>query len=146
MLDFLGKTKFSPDNFISLEGSQTKEQRRENRESNRTTTMIISVSLLYFSGNLLESIAPLLEIFGVDIYDDLPAYIILDNVFLFGTHGLYIFIYYVFDKQYNQLFQRLILRRKVLTKMPGTEATESTAQRRSTGVQQLTATSTQEKV
>lgn len=101
--------------------------------------MIISVSLLYFIGNVEDSLASIIELFGVDLYDDLPLYSIFGNVFLFGSHGLYIFIFYIFDKQYNQLFQKLILRRKVLAKMPGTTAAEtSVAQRRSTIIQPIT--------
>ena len=94
--------------------------------------MIISVSLLYFMGNLIDSSSDLMNIFGVDLYNGMPIWVVMDNAFLFGSHGLYIFIYYNFDKAYNKLFQRLILRRKVLARMPGTEATESSAPRKST--------------
>ena len=90
--------------------------------------MIISMSLLYFAGNSLDSLDALIELFGVDLYDNMPMYVVMGNVFLFGSHGLYIFIFYNFDKEYNKLFQRLILRRKTLVKMAGTEATQSTAQ------------------
>ena len=72
--------------------------------------MIISVSLLYFAGNCLDSLDALIELFGVDLYDNMPMYVVMGNVFLFGSHGLYIFIYYNFDKQYNQLFQRYYYR------------------------------------
>ena len=108
--------------------------------------MIISVSMLYFIGNVEDSFASIIELFGVDLYNDLPFYSVLGNVFLFGSHGFYIFIFYFFDKQYNQLFQRLILRRTKLVKMPGTEVTESTAHRRSTIIQQITDTSNQNKI
>lgn len=119
---------------LDLATNQSGKEGKESRESNRATQMIISVSLLYFAGNVADSLDALIELFGVDLYDNMPMYVVMGNVFLFGSHGLYIFIYYTFDKQYNQLFQRLILRRTKLTRMPGTEASESTAQRRSASV------------
>ena len=88
--------------------------------------MIISMSLLYFAGNSLDSLDALIELFGVDLYDNMPMYVVMGNVFLFSSHGLYIFIFYNFDKEYNRLFQRLILRRKRLTRMSGAEITEGT--------------------
>ena len=88
--------------------------------------MIICVSLLYFFGNSVDSFASILELFGFDIYNDMPLYTITANVFLFSSHGLPIFIFYSFDKEHNRMFQRLILRRqRPLSIADSTEAVDS---------------------
>ena len=70
--------------------------------------MIILMSLLYFLGNLLDSMFLLLEALGLDMYDDMPMYGVMANVFLFGSRGVDIFIYYNLDKEYNKSLRSLL--------------------------------------
>lgn len=74
--------------------------------------MIISVSILYFFGNAVDSLDPLIELFGVDLYNDMPFYILVGNAMLFGSHGLYSVIYYNFCKEYKRIFDQTVLCRK----------------------------------
>ena len=73
--------------------------------------MIISISLLYFFGNSVDSLDALIEVFGVDLYDDMPFYIVVGDALLFGSHGLYCIIYYNFCKEYQKIFNKIILRK-----------------------------------
>ena len=49
--------------------------------------MFIWMSLLYFAGNVLDSLGIFMELFDLDAYTLIPMYIVLGNAFLFGSHG-----------------------------------------------------------
>ena len=64
------------------------------------------------AGNTLDSIESFIDLFGIDISESFPACVVIGNVLFFASHGLSVFIYYKFDKEYNKLFQKLIFLRK----------------------------------
>lgn len=86
---------------------------RENNDTNRATVMIIASSFLYFTGNLLDSFAAILELFKIDVFD-VPMYVVFANCLLFGSHGLYIFIYYNCNKTFRRVFRSTFCRRRRL--------------------------------
>ena len=93
--------------------------------------MIISMSLLFSAGTFGESLFPLFVIFGIDLGIGKFFYLMFFNVLLYGSHGLYIVIYFYFDKQYNKLFRKYIFRKsetegKAKSKNEKTPSTKTT--------------------
>lgn len=82
---------------------------KEANDSNRVTKMILFNCLLYFFGNILDSVSDLIDLLGIDIYNKITIYILAINIFLFGSHGLSIFIYYHFNKNYRNSFRKIFL-------------------------------------
>ena len=79
---------------------------RQEVKANKATLMIIIVCLTYLIGNTLDSIAPLMIIYGIDLNIKYSTYLMISNVLFFLSHGVSLFIYYVFNKEYRSLFQQ----------------------------------------
>ena len=74
--------------------------------------MIIVNCTIYFFGNALDSIQSLFDIFGIVLSF---RYILqlVGNTLFFGSHGLYIFNYYHFNRNYRNTFRKLFLPKRV---------------------------------
>ena len=103
----------------------SRKERKQIYETNQATYMIISASLLYFGGNALDSLLPLMELCGIEIYYTMPFFIVLGNMFLFASHGLDFVIYFNYCKEYNRIFKRTIFRQKPLATESNTGGSNS---------------------
>ena len=86
---------------------------RESNEANRVTFMILLNCLIYLFGNALDSLGTLIEIFGFDLYNDMYMYIVIGNVLLFGSHGLFIFNYYYFNRNFRNMLKKIFMSTEV---------------------------------
>ena len=101
----------------------SKKKSGSEKRDNRATTMIIIISFIYFFGNFIDATVTFLTIFGVDIYDDTPMLVVIDNVYLFGSHSLVIFPYFIYNKSYNAFFKNTFLPRKYHVSLPSYSTT-----------------------
>ena len=79
------------------------------KRDNRATKMIIVISFIYFFGNSIDASLTFLQLFGVDIYNGLPIVLIVDNIFLFGSHSITIFPYYIYNRNFKAFFKNTFL-------------------------------------
>ena len=95
---------------------------RQEVKANKATHMIIIACLTYLVGNTLDSIAPLMVIFGIDLNRKYSTYLMISNVFFFLSHGVSLFIYYAFNKEYRNLFQQTFCFKKAAATKDEAEA------------------------
>ena len=79
------------------------------KRDNRATKMIIVISFIYFFGNSIDASLTFLQLFGVDIYNGLPIVLIVDNIFLFGSHSITIFPYFIYNRIFKAFFKNTFL-------------------------------------
>lgn len=118
-----------------LDGS-TSTSTKESNEANRVTMMIICNCTIYFVGNFADCLAPLVETFGVNFYNDLWWYIVGGNVLLFGSHGVTIFNYYFFNRNFRNSMRKLFLSEEAFKRTYETSTAGGTTTRGNTATNQ----------
>jgi hypothetical protein len=68
--------------------------------------MVLLMCILYFLGNMPNSISPILFTFNLNMYT-YSMYVFFANVILFSSHGSYIFFYYAFNNSFRLVLNRL---------------------------------------
>ena len=82
-------------------------ERSHSRLSSKMTFMIIWISLIYIVGNFPTAVTFILSQL-IDTKSLLFQYFFLfSNAMLFSTRGVYIFIYFNFNRLYRNMFKRI---------------------------------------
>jgi hypothetical protein len=75
------------------------------RAKKNMTRMVIWMSIFFFIGNLLNSLSFYILEFTQNSFIFITYYVLISNSLLFTSHGINIFFYYFFNKNYRNIFK-----------------------------------------
>lgn len=85
--------------------SSGKGNENDLRAKKNMTRMVIWMSIFFFIGNLLNSLSFYILEFTQNSFVFITYYVLVSNSLLFTSHGINIFFYYFFNKNYRNIFK-----------------------------------------